>query len=166
MDIRTVSQDTVQVLLNLMQAYEAEFSAITAKLPQSDGLFSLDTPIDDDHNGWLLYDRGAPVGFAITGLHSNRHDISDFYVIPALRGHGLGMRFAHKIFGLHPGLWQVRQISGADSAINFWRKTISIFTHGAFLETTEEDEYWGRVTVQRFVSKPHYPILIPSKRGL
>jgi hypothetical protein len=33
----------MHVYLNLCQAYEAEFSAITGKLPDADSMFALDT---------------------------------------------------------------------------------------------------------------------------
>lgn len=43
MKITQVTAATQSVYLNLMQGYEAEFSAITRKLPDENGLFALDT---------------------------------------------------------------------------------------------------------------------------
>jgi|GEM_PF-499969 len=43
MKITQVTAATQSVYLNLMQGYEAEFSAITRKLPDENGLFTLDT---------------------------------------------------------------------------------------------------------------------------
>lgn len=43
MEIREVDDRNMHVYLNLCQAYEAEFSAITGKLPDADSMFALDT---------------------------------------------------------------------------------------------------------------------------
>lgn len=43
MKITQVTSTTQSVYFNLMQGYEAEFSAITRKLPDENGLFALDT---------------------------------------------------------------------------------------------------------------------------
>ena len=43
MKITQVTSATQSVYLNLMQGYEAEFSAITRKLPDENGVFALDT---------------------------------------------------------------------------------------------------------------------------
>lgn len=48
MKITQVTVATHSVYLNLMQCYEAEFSAITRKVPDESGVFSLDT-----HLNWL-----------------------------------------------------------------------------------------------------------------
>src|SRR5687768_1690571 len=134
MKIRAVDPTNLQILLNLMQAYEAEFSDITKKRPAEDGLFPLDTQIDSSHQGWLLYDDKSPIGFAITGTRSNRNDVSEFYIIPSLRKQGIGKFFAKKIFSQFSGPWQVRQIAGAGRATAFWRKAIGEFTKQKFHE--------------------------------
>ena len=64
MEIRDVDDANIHVYLNLCQAYEAEFSAITGKLPGPDGMFSLDTTLGGPVRGYLLHVDGSPVGFA------------------------------------------------------------------------------------------------------
>lgn len=41
MDIRAVTPANRHVYLNLCQSYEGEFSAITGKVPDADGVFAL-----------------------------------------------------------------------------------------------------------------------------
>lgn len=150
--ILTVDQTNLPIVLNLAQAYEAEFSAITKKKPQSNGLFLLDTPINQEHPSYLLYDQTSPIGFCIKGVQEARHDIAEFYVVPSYRSKGIGRHFAAEIFKKYPGPWQVRQIDGADKAILFWRSAIQVFTNNNFTECVVEDNYWGKVTRQLFHS--------------
>ena len=137
-------------LLNLLQCYEAEFSAITEKLPNELGEFPLDIKLDGSYDAYLFTENKIPIGFAIKGTESGLHDISEFYVIPSKRHNSLGRTFAKEIFKKYIGPWQVRQIEGADLAVRFWTKAISEFTNGDFTSSKEEDDYWGKITIQRF----------------
>ena len=65
MDIREVTPTNRHVYLNLCQSYEGEFSATTAKLPDLDGRFALDTEIGAPIRGFLLYVDGLPVGLQL-----------------------------------------------------------------------------------------------------
>ena len=58
MEVREVTAGNAQVYLNLCQAYEAEFSAITGRLPDQDGLFALDTVLGGEVKGFLLVAQG------------------------------------------------------------------------------------------------------------
>lgn len=156
MEIIKLNKQNKHILTNLMQAYEAEFSAITRKLPDANGLFPFDTPVDDtdvNYHAYLLYVEGSPCGFAMKGTASGRHDIAEFYVVPSKRGSDLGTRFAHEIFDMYKGPWQVRQIAGADKARDFWRKAIGTYSSGKYEESQDRDPYWGMVTRQIFESR-------------
>lgn len=150
MSIKKVIKSNLRILLNLAQAYEAEFSPITKKMPSKNGLYQLDTIPDKNHPAFLLYDGKFPVGFCIKGTDSLRHDIAEFYIVPTHRGHGIGQSFAISIFKKYRGSWQVRQIKGATKAKRFWRKTIRAFVGDKFEESVVRDEYWGPVTRQTF----------------
>lgn len=45
-ELVTVNSSNLAIYLNLTQAYEAEFSPLTKKLPDEEGKFTLDTPIE------------------------------------------------------------------------------------------------------------------------
>jgi predicted acetyltransferase len=140
-----------KTLMDLLQAYEKEFSVITKKKPNDDGIFRLDVDVSKTDN-FLLLDKVEAVGFCVKGVSDKRHDIFEFYVVPQNRGNLAGRKFAKEIFGMYKGDWQVRQINGANKAIEFWRKTISGFTKNNYEESVINDEYWGRVTRQTFRS--------------
>lgn len=148
-----VNNENINILLNLAQAYEAEFSPVTKKNPQPSGLYALDTICDADHPSFLLYDSEIPIGFCIKSFVDSRHDISEFYIVPTYRRKGIAKQFAFAIFNKYIGDWQVRQIQGADHATAFWRSIINEFTKGQYVESQVNDSYWGVVTRQLFKSQ-------------
>lgn len=155
MDIVEVDANNLVVYLNLCQSYEGEFSAITQKKPDENGLFALDTVIGSDVLGYLLYQDAIPVGFAAVKVEvaDKNFEVCEFYVVPSCRKQDLGKHFAKAIFQRHQGAWQIKQISGAEYATAFWRKVIDDFTGGDFQENAYQDAYWGNVVRQRFMSR-------------
>lgn len=150
MEIVRVQPENLAVYLNLAQAYEAEFSAITRKRPDCDGMFSLDTKLGGDVVGYLLLEKFSPIGMAAVKCSVAGCEICEFYVVPSCRGCKAGARFAHRIWDLHAGAWQIKQIAGAAYATTFWQRTIASYRGTAYREDRYEDAYWGTVTRQRF----------------
>ena len=159
----TASAEHLEIYQNLLQWYEAEFSFITKKKPNKKGEFSPDTPIDDRHLGFVLELEGLPAGIANIGLKSGlkselknelncamQYEVCEFYVVPVYRLQGMGKNFMHLIWDWYPGLWEIKQIQGAEYATKFWRKTIASYHRTEFEEISVEDEYWGQVTQQSF----------------
>lgn len=154
MDIRTVTAESLRTYLNLCQAYEGEFSAITGKLPDADGLFALDTELGGDITGYLLYWEGRPAGFAAIRTGGGEgSEVCEFYIVPSVRRKCLGRDFARRLFSMHPGRWQVKQLQGAGYATCFWVKVIDEFTGSNFTQDDYEDRYWGKVARQCFLSE-------------
>ena len=155
MEIREVDDRNMHVYLNLCQAYEAEFSAITGKLPDADGRFALDTTLGGPVKGFLLHADGAPVGFAaIKAAPGEGSEVCEFYIVPSMRKRCLGKEFAGRLFAMHPGPWQVKQLQGASHATLFWCKVIDDFTGCEYVQDKYDDPYWGTVTRQCFVAHP------------
>ena len=151
MDIVKVTSQNASIYSNLIQCYEAEFSKITQKTPNSLGLFELDTVLDDSTFGYLLFVDNAPAGLIAIAEHAPADfEVCEFYVVPCFRCRDVGTQFAHLIWSLHPGTWQIKQIAGAEYASTFWRKAIDRFPDCSFREDQYRDPYWGLVTRQSF----------------
>ncbi|MBP9721888.1 MAG: hypothetical protein KBD64_01875 [Gammaproteobacteria bacterium] len=150
--IKLIDNNNLFVFQNLAQAYEAEFSSITDKSPNAQGLFSLDTLPTQPCIGYLVYQETSPLGFCVLDIDAQPMYIAEFYIIPSQRKKKIGIQFSHYIFSKHPGYWQVQQIKGADNAVKFWRKSISIYTLDNYKEEMLEDPVWGQVTRQTFLS--------------
>lgn len=145
-----IKQCNIEIFKNLAQAYEAEFSNLTFKMPNESGLFSIDILPGKDYVGYLLFYDHKPVGFCVADVKSEIKDIAEFYIVPVMRKKNLGYNLAAMLFDRYTGEWQVRQIDGALDAINFWRRVIKKYTNNKYKEEVVQDEYWGRVTRQRF----------------
>jgi len=146
-----VDAGNLAVYLNLVQAYEAEFSPLTGKKPRSDGRFALDTHLGGNVRGFLLYLGESPAGLAAIESNRDEHEVREFYVVPLFRGKLTGSRFAQSLWRRFPGAWEIKQIAGASKATKFWRRAVGEYTQGRFEEDHHDDPVWGRVVRQRFV---------------
>lgn len=147
------SESNLNIFNNLVQCYEAEFSAITRKLPNHDGKFDLDTIPDGSIEGWFWFIADLPAGFILIDLGHEPFNVNEFYVLPCYRQNGVGEKFFYSVLERYPGAWQVKQLEGAEKAKNFWRKVINKYTAGNFREEKYNDGYWGVVTRQLFNTK-------------
>jgi len=156
MQIIKVDSSNKHVYMNLAQAYEAEFSKIMQKKPDADGLFPLDTQIEGNVSGYLLYVDGVPAGHtAIANEALGCYEVCDFYVVPYFRKNKVGKRFISQVFNNLGGSWEIKQVAGAEHAVKFWRDVLSDYTSdndiaGGYVEDSYDDEQWGVVTRQRF----------------
>lgn len=153
MHVIRVDTSNAHIYHNLAQAYEAEFSPITQKCPDKDGLFALDTPLDAAHRGYLAYDEGLPVGIANISVNGV-YEVCEFYIVPLFRHRKLGTLFIQTLWRRHPGSWQIKQIAGAAYATAFWQRAIGDFGVD-YQQDTYDDPYWGAVTRQTFTVPPH-----------
>lgn len=145
-----ICEKNFEIFYNLSQAYEAEFSAITKKVPDSKGYFSYDSSPYEPNIGYLLLQNNVPIGFCIIQIRKEINDVCEFYIIPAVRKNNIGMWFAKEIIQKYNGDWQVRQIAGAKNATLFWRKVVQSISQNNYTEVSSNDKQWGWVTKQLF----------------
>lgn len=151
----TVAKENSEIFHRLLQCYEAEFSKITKKIPNEDGLFPLDIQLGGSIFGLILFCKNQPIGVAaVESKTSNIYEGKEFYVVPSFRRLGVGAQFAYLLFSTYPGEWEIKQIDGATDAVRFWRKTLSLANMPLtdLKEDIFHDPYWGLVTRQRFNS--------------
>ncbi|MCS5705317.1 hypothetical protein NZK27_03850 [Synechococcus sp. FGCU-3] len=149
-----VNASNLNVYHNLAQAYEAEFSPITKKHPDLNGLYALDTTVGGEVKAYLLKTSQSAIGFAAASVPvKGTRDLREFYVVPTMRGQKIGTYFAGQIFFLHPGQWTVKQLEGAKHATAFWHRALAELGT-AYEETHIQDEYWGSVVMQTFEVPP------------
>ncbi|MBA5761282.1 GNAT family N-acetyltransferase [Vibrio sp. 404] len=156
MKIIIVDPSNQHIYMNLAQAYEAEFSKIMQKRPDENGLFPLDTKLEGNVTGYLLYVDGVPAGHtAIANESEGNYEVCDFYVVPYFRKNKVGKRFITQVFEMLGGRWEIKQVAGAEHAVTFWRDVLSEYTSGNYSEDTYHDEKWGVVTRQTFCHSSH-----------
>lgn len=149
----SVSKINLPIYNNLAQCYEAEFSPLTQKKPNAEGLFELDTQLGETITGFILDIDDIPAGIAaISQKENNGYEMCEFYVVPYFRRSTIGMQFAHMIWSMYPGQWEIKQIEGAEYATAFWRRVIEQFNTTPYTEEQVNDLYWGNVTRQKFTT--------------
>lgn len=155
MKITPVTEANRPIYLNLAQCYEAEFSKLTHKKPDTSGVFKLDTLLGNSIKGFILLIDEIPSAIAAIALKpDDSYEMCEFYVVPYFRKSGIGINFAHLLWKSSPGQWEIKQIEGAEYATAFWRKAIRTFDNTVLEEDRYNDPYWGFVTRQRFRIHP------------
>jgi predicted acetyltransferase len=86
----------------------------------------------------LIYADGLPAGFVILCdlvevlPQDVDHELMDFYIVPKLRGHGVGEAAARLAFETRRGRWVVYQLPRNAPAKAFWARVIGRYTGGRF----------------------------------
>lgn len=147
--------------INLQGYYEAEFSFITQNDVDELGQFDLKSLQKSwnnyNYDAYLLYSKSTPIGLCVVNLSSqisfgeNTKDIAEFYILPKYRNKGAGLWFAHTLFNLYPGQWEIRQLKNAEQARKFWLKTIESYTK-QYKESFIDDQIWHGY-LQEFIAK-------------
>jgi predicted acetyltransferase len=60
--------------------------------------------------------------------------MGEFFILAKFQGKGVATCVAHQLWSAHPGLWEVSVIPENVKALNFWRKAVSRFNNGDYLE--------------------------------
>lgn len=147
MSVRPVAADQWDVVAWLWQDFRHDLGTAVQGFPYADGRYQhalLDSYPRADRVGYLLWQphprtgEDAPVAFAlVSGLDAGRCGLDAFFVVPAARRGGLGLRFALDVIGRHPGAWEVGFQHDNAAAGAFWRRVAEAAWGGAWAETTE-----------------------------
>lgn len=149
---------------NLQQLYEFEFSIITKtetnEYAEYDQQMLKSAWSKNGFDIYILKLKNNPIGFAVININSmidgniNTRDIAEFFVLPLHRNKNYGKYLAHKIFDIYEGRWEVRQLSTAQKAHQFWLKTIREYTNNNFIEEKTHNSHHGdELFVQKFETK-------------
>jgi predicted acetyltransferase len=147
-----------ELLQRMLELYQHDLSGIWDQDLDACGEFgySLDrywrepecTPyifrVADKAAGFALVDKQVKVP-------GGEHWMDQFFVLKKYRGKGIGRAAAAGIFALHPGHWQVGQMTENLAAQAFWRHTLGEFFAGAYTEV-ELTTGWWKGFVQSFYS--------------
>ncbi|WP_413699111.1 GNAT family N-acetyltransferase [Psychromonas sp. KJ10-10] len=153
MKVVKAMQSSQTIVENLMQIYLHEISEHTGQSILSNGKYDLGKYFscywtEAERYPYLCLVNNEPIGFALVRqLSKNHFCIAEFFVKEAYRRKSLATQFAHALFNLHSGTWQVAQLETHKIAQVFWRKTISSFTSQQFSEQWSESQPKGPMQV-------------------
>jgi predicted acetyltransferase len=148
-ELRAVAPDRGALLASLVELYCHELSGSFGLTIGADGRygypglsryweepadrFAFFIVVDGARGGFALATRGSPASSDPSDL-----DVAEFFVLPSLRGRGVGAAAAALLFDLVPGHWIVRAALQNAPAVPFWRRTIASYSHGSYHERTLE----------------------------
>lgn len=96
---------------------------------------------------FLVRVDGKLAGFVLvnqfTYLSKSEWSIAEFFIMRKYRRRGIGKLVAFFIFNKFQGVWEVHQMENNIPSQHFWRKIISEYTRGQYIETFLELESSG-----------------------
>ena len=97
------------------------------------------------HPFTIRCEEGNPVGFVLVRLPEStgtgRHQLAEFYVSPAHRRSGLGMKAVRDVWRRFPGAWEVQVHVRNVAAVGFWSTATRSFasSEARITETVSSD---------------------------
>jgi predicted acetyltransferase len=141
-ELRKVPYEEKEILLNLLEKYNYEFSQYEPDDVNELGLygykyFDLYWTEENRHPFFILVD-GRLAGFVLVNTNHladgdlANHSISEFFVMYKYRRMGVGRFAAFTVFDMFPGKWQLKRHPKNIPSVHFWNKTVDDYTHGNY----------------------------------
>ena len=141
-DIVPVGIDDKEVLRNLLEKYDYEFSQYNNRDVNKLGLYGYDY-LDNywtEKNRWAFFivvnDHLA--GFIMVNDYPEVQDektdytLAEFFIMLKYRRCGIGKYAAYKVFDMFKGRWQLKRHPKNIASIYFWDKVIKDYTKGNY----------------------------------
>lgn len=97
------------------------------------------------HAYYILCDKEI-AGFVLVNKYTiileNANSIAEFYVKKMYRKLGIGTEAAIQTFKKFPGSWEIRQLADNSVGHEFWKRTISKYTHDIYEEHEVDNDKW------------------------
>lgn len=147
-EIVEVREDEKEILRNLMEKYDYEFSQYVLCDVNPLGLYGY-TYFDCywyEENRWAFFLKvdGKLAGFAMVNDYPEAGEsdycMSEFFVMYKYRRCGLGKWAAFQLFDRFKGLWQLKRHPKNIGSVHFWDNVINEYTGGKFTQTIGEGE--------------------------
>ncbi len=149
-DIIPINLEDKEVLRNLLEKYEYEFSQYDKSDLNYLGLYGykyLDS-YWNENDRWAFFFKVNDniAGFALINTEPILQQIPDyvmaeFCVLPKYRRNAVGSAAAKTLFGIFKGDWQIKCHPKNDAAVAFWSKVVSTHTNGEFTHIKSHPEF-------------------------
>lgn len=145
-----VSVDEKEILRNLMEKYDYEFSQYDNRDVNPLGLFGynwLDCYwTEEGRYPFFIRVDGKLAGFVMVGnfmevFKDAQYCISEFFVMYKYRRRGVGSTAAKAVFDRLPGVWELKRHPENRVAVHFWDKVIAAQDPDFTMVMSEEAAY-------------------------
>ena len=96
--------------------------------------------VEDDRYIYILMELDSIIGFAFVNKHLRFNNdgfaVAEFYIQKKHERKGYGRKLAEHVFAQFPGNWEVAVSLKNNSAQEFWKKVLSSYTLGKYIEKT------------------------------
>ena len=151
-ELKTVSKDEKEILRNLLEKYDYEFSQWTNRDVNNLGLYGYDYLdyywTEDNRHAFFIMADGKLAGFIMVNGYPETGEptdycLSEFFVMYKYRRMGIGSIAALKAFDLFHGKWQLKRHPHNFPSVHFWNKLILEYTQGKYrlVESHPSAEY-------------------------
>lgn len=141
-ELRLVNKEEKEILRNLLEKYDYEFSQYTKVDINNLGLFGYDYFdyywTEKNRFPYFILVDGKLAGFVLVNDFPEVENIktdfclSEFFVLYKYRKQGVGSIAAKKAFDLHRGKWQLKRHPHNIASVYFWDKVVNEYTNGNY----------------------------------
>lgn len=141
-ELRQVSVDEKEILRNLLEKYDYEFSQWDKRDVNNLGLYGypyLDHYWTEEKRwAYFILADGKLAGFAMVNdlpeVDNSATDfqMAEFFILHKYRRSGVGKQAFFKILEIHKGKWQLKRHPANTASVHFWDHVIDEYTNGQF----------------------------------
>ena len=133
LELVPVRAEEKEILRNLMEKYDYEFSQYDDRDVNMLGLYGYDYFdcywTEDTRHPFFIKADGKLAGFVMVGNYMEffpeaKHSMAEFFVLYKYRRCGVGTFAATEVFRRFPGLWELRCHPKNTTSVFFWDKVI------------------------------------------
>lgn len=141
-ELKRVESNDKEILRNLLEKYDYEFSQWDKRDVNCLGLFGysyLDHYWTEKRRwAYFIMVEGKLAGFAMVNYLPEVYDrdtdfnMAEFFVLYKYRRSGVGKRAFFKVLDLHKGRWQLKMHPSNEVSVCFWTNAINEYTGGNY----------------------------------
>jgi len=148
--IKPVTADEKEILRNLTEKYDYEFSQYEDLDVNDLGLYGYKYIdhywTEDDRYAFFIRVDGKLAGFIMVNKINEAntktdYSMAEFFVMYKYKRWGVGKYSAHFIFEKFRGKWQITYAQKNKPALEFWNKTVGEYTKGNYVKTENWKKY-------------------------
>ena len=150
--IELVKKDEKEILRNLLEKYNYEFSLYDDRDVNDLGLYGYDYFdcywTEENRYPFFVKVDGKLAGFVLLNDHSDldteiNYAISEFFVMYKYRRYGIGKYVVKYLFDNYKGKWQLKYHTKNEISQHFWLKIVDEYTNGKYEKTERDLEVFG-----------------------
>ena len=140
--LRAVDLEEEEILANLLEKYDYEFSQYTSKDVNDRGLYGYEYLdyywLEEERWAYFIEVDDQLAGFVMINNFSEVEDrdtdfsVAEFFVMYKYRRTGVGKRAFFLAANLHKGKWQLKRHPGNLPSVYFWDAVINEYTNGNY----------------------------------